>query len=248
MSWGYAVRSVVETRGEERVATRLAHIVVVQRLRTREPRALAGRTRFRETSRRRGREPAKRGARSRRVLLIPHRVRVAHRFAPVRHHVARIERLRLAERGRRLRIVEVVQIEHAAVERGVRSGRRRCRERDLSEPRLDARLRGVVVHVVVRATRVGHLLRDEGRRARQHYRRDDSGAKHPTRPEYSCHESSPLSASSRFSCANTNPSASSRRGTHCWPCSASEGSVPMRYEPIDTANEGTGGLHGRCTA
>ena len=60
--------------------------------------------------------------------------------------------LRLAKCGGRLRIVEVVQIEHATNERGVRIRRRRGSEGERAQPRRLER------HLVVHAAGVGAFL------------------------------------------------------------------------------------------
>lgn len=196
---------VVETRGKKCVASRLAHVVVVERFGSGEPCPLASGAGLGQSLRRRRRESSQRRASRRAVLLVPHRVRVAHLLSPVRHHVARIDPLRTAKGGRGLRTMKVVEVEHPTNELAVRSRRRGRRKVD-STPSTDEMTRSTTNarqwDIRARAACGTHL-----------------GARYASRV---------VSASPRSSCANANPCSSRRRGTHRCPCSAIDGSVPMR--------------------
>ena len=131
----------------------------VQILHALEPRALLRTPRQCETRFSRRRQLHQRLLRRGGVLLIPHRMRVRHRLAPVSHHVGRVELLRFLKGDRRARIVEVVEEQHAADERRVRGGVRLRREVDRAEHQRGAGVGGVVGHP-------GHRLglRDSGDR------------------------------------------------------------------------------------
>ena len=163
----------IEACRPERVAPRFADIFIVQRLRRPEPRALVLRPRLRRSLGRRRRKTTQHGTSGGRVLLIPHRMRIAHRFAPVRHHVAGIELLRLAKGGGGLWIVEIMEVEHAANECRVRGGRGRSREGERAELRGDERRRGIVRHLVMDASGIGALLGREGHGAQYEADADD---------------------------------------------------------------------------
>src|SRR5262249_43390341 len=79
--------------------------------------------RLRLTVRARRRQPPERRAGLVHVLVVPERLVVAHRLAPVRQGESGVEALRLPERGDRIVVLEAVKQQHAADERRLgRSG------------------------------------------------------------------------------------------------------------------------------
>src|SRR5207237_5439047 len=99
-------------------------------------RALAIALRLRRALRPRRSEPLQGGAGGREVLLIPDRMRVRHRLAPIRHREIGIDLLRLAEAICRCGVFEIVQQSETAEERRLRSRGARVGERDFAETTL----------------------------------------------------------------------------------------------------------------
>src|SRR5438105_3513891 len=77
-------------------------------------------------------EPLQGGAGGGEVLLIPDRMRVGHRLAPIRHREIGIDLLRLAEALRRCGVFEVVQQRQTAEKCRLRSCGARVSERDFA--------------------------------------------------------------------------------------------------------------------
>ena len=78
-------------------------------------------------------EPTQDRAGARHVFVVPERLAVRERFAPERHGKARRQTLRLAERRDGFVVLEVVEPEHAALERGLRRNGARGGKCDPSE-------------------------------------------------------------------------------------------------------------------
>jgi hypothetical protein len=115
--------------------------IAEQRLDRSEVGLLARRRRLRLPRRGGGRQTIQRRTRLVDALVVPERLIVAERLAPVRQRKAWIDALRLAERRNRIVVLEAVEEQHAADERRLRGGRAGVGKGDASEERRRLRCR-----------------------------------------------------------------------------------------------------------